>query len=142
MDPTFAGAGKYSPEGPIHRIASQVAPGLFHPGGLVIVNPDHTAHLQTTIQHEKVHALLNDLDSSGTLDKLNAANPYFKQVASKLILNPTDDASTEAPAYAATGETKQSGVDPQVASQYHQYLIEQLKQIDPHTAQAYQDLSQ
>ena len=142
MDTSLSAAGRYEPEGAIHKLASTMAPGLFHPGGLVLINPDHTAHFQTTIQHEKVHALLNTLNSNGTLDKLNASNPYFKQVASKLILDPTNDPSSEAPAYIATGESKQVGIDPEVANGYKQHLIQQLQTIDPHTAKAYSDLSQ
>lgn len=141
-DPNLPEAGKYSPESSIHRMASSVAPGLFHPGGLITVNPDHTANLQTTIQHEKVHALLNNLDSNGTLDKLNKANPYFPSMASKLQLTKDYDPSQEAPAYAATGEAKSVGIDPDVTKAYRQHLIGQLQQIDPHTAQAYSDLSQ
>lgn len=141
-DSTLPEAGKYSPEGAIHHMASSVAPGLFHPGGLITVNPDHTANLQTTIQHEKIHALLNGLDSNGTLDKLNASNPYFPAMAKKLQLTPSYDPSQEAPAYAATGEAKSVGIDPDITTKYRQHLTQQLQQIDPHTAQAYSDLSQ
>ncbi len=142
QDTSLPEAGKYSPEGPIHKLASSMAPGVFHPGGLITVNPNHTANLQTTIQHEKVHALLDSINSNGTLDKLNASNPYFPAMASKLQLTKDYDPSQEAPAYAATGEAASVGIDPDVTKNYRQHLIGQLKQIDPHTAQAYSDLSQ
>ena len=108
-------AGKYVPEGAIHSVVSSMIPGLVHPGGTIQVNPNNTANLNTTIQHEKVHALLSKYDNDGTMDKLNAANPYYPQMISKIQLEPGGDSSMEAPAYAATGEYSQFGIDPKVA---------------------------
>jgi hypothetical protein len=135
-------AGKYVPEGAIHSMFSSVAPGLVHPGGSIEVNPNNTADVEKTIHHEKVHALLNNLNANGTLDKLNASNPYYKQIAPKIMLEPGGDASQEAPAYTATGESAQMGIDPKVAKQYTQYLQQQLHQVDPFVAKAYGELSQ
>jgi hypothetical protein len=135
-------AGKWTPESPLHSLASSVLPGLIHPGGLITVNPNNTASVERTIQHEKVHALLGKLDDDGTLDKLNASNPYYQHVASKILLEPGTSASTEAPAYTATGESSQFGIDPKIAKQYNQHLQGQLKSIDPDLAKAYGALSQ
>lgn len=135
-------AGRYEPEGTIHSMLSSIAPGLVHPGGTIQVNPANTANLDKTIHHEKVHALLNDFNQNGTLDKLNASNPYYRQIAPKILVEPGGDPSQEAPAYTATGESSQMGIDPKVAKQYSQYLQKQLQGLDPHIAKAYGDLIQ
>ena len=135
-------AGKYDAEGPVHKMFSSIAPGLVHPGGTIQVNPNNTADVNKVIHHEKVHALLSGFAADGTLDKLNAANPYYSKIAPKIMLDPNGSASLEAPAYTATGESSQMGIDPKVAKQYNQYLQQQLQAIDPHIAKAYGDLSQ
>lgn len=142
MNTSLPTAGKFSPESPLHAMISSVIPGLVHPGGVISVNPNNTASVATTIHHEKVHALLNKLDNDGTLDKLNAANPYFPAVSKAIMLEPGTSASTEAPAYTATGESAQFGIDPKLAKQYNQHLQSQLKTVDPDLAKSYGALSQ
>lgn len=135
-------AGKYTREGLVHSWFSSVAPGIVHPGGTIEVNPANTADVNKVIHHEKVHALLSDLDANGTLDKLNASNPYYSTLAGKITIEPGGSQSTEAPAYAATGETSQFGIDPSVSKKYTTYLTKQLQSVDPHIAKAYGELSQ
>jgi hypothetical protein len=141
-DPTLPTAGKYQDEGTLHSVMSSLMPGVFHPGGTIRVNPANTASVARTIQHEKVHALLSPLNADGTLDKLNNANPYYKSIAPKILLDPGGDASVEAPAYTATGESSQMGIDPTVAKKYTTYLQQQLQQINPSIAKSYAQLSQ
>jgi hypothetical protein len=140
-DKSLKTAGHYSPEGMFHAFLSSMVPSLFHPGGTITINPDNTANVNTTIQHERVHALLNSINSNGTLDQLNNQNPFYKQVAAKIMTEPGGDVSQEAPAYAATGETGQMGIPPVLTKQYNDYLKNQLFKLDPNLASAYQKLS-
>ena len=142
MNTQLPTAGKYDPEGVMHHLISKVIPGLVHPGGSIQINPNNTADVQRILQHEKVHALLDGLNEDGTLDRLNAANPYFKSMASKILVEPGGDISTEAPAYAATGEAKQFGIDPKISTAYQTHLQKQLTTIDPKLGAAYGQLSQ
>jgi hypothetical protein len=141
MNPNLPTAGKYDAEGVLHHLVSSVIPGLVPGVGKIEVNPNNTASVARTVQHEKVHALLDPLNADGTLDKLNATNPYYKAVASKITLEPGGDTSTEAPAYAATGETKQFGIPDTTSQAYKAYLHNQLKSINPKVADAYRQLS-
>lgn len=137
-DASLGDAGKYHPESQGHKILSSLMPGIFHPGGSISINPNNITDVNKVIQHESVHALLGSQLDDGQLDKMNASNPYF----SKLKPN-TDvgDLSDEMPAYAATGEWKQVGLDPNTVSNYKNYFIGQLKHANPKAAAMYQELS-
>lgn len=140
-DKTLKTAGHYSPEGQLHSFLSSILPSLFHPGGTITVNPDNTSNVNTTLQHERVHALLNSINSNGQLDQFNETNPFYKQMAAKIMTEPGGNKSQEAPAYAATGETSQMGIPPVLSKQYNDYLKNQLFKLDPNLAQQYQKLS-
>jgi hypothetical protein len=140
-DTSLPTAGHEDDEGAFHSLLSSLFPSIFTPGPTITVNPNNTANVQRTIQHEKIHALLSNLNSKGTLDKLNDQNPYFKQIASKLVMEPGNDASTEAPAYTGTGEASQVGIPPILSKQYNDYLRNQLFKLDPNLANQFQKLS-
>ena len=140
-DESYANAGVYHPEGFIHKIASSILPSVFPPGGSITVNPKNTADVNKVITHESVHGLLNGLDASGQLQQLNSQNPYYSKIASAITDSQGGDPSTEAPAYAATGETSQlKGVNPIISQQYRDTLLKQLLKLDPNIGKMYQQL--
>lgn len=140
-DKSLKTAGRYDPEGTIHSWLSGLLPSIFHPGGTITVNPDNSANVNTTVQHERVHAALDSLNGNGKLQQLNASNPFYKQVAAKIVLEPNTDANIEAPALAATGESSQMGIPPILSKQYMGYLQDQLFKLDPNLGQAYSKLA-
>ena len=140
-DKSLATAGRYDPEGMLHGWLSSILPSIFHPGGTITVNPNNTANVQRTIQHEQVHSIVDPLYDSGKLQQLNQQNPFYKQLASKIALEPGGDANIEAPPLSATGESAQMGVPPILSKQYNDYLQKQLFKLDPNLAQHYQKLS-
>jgi hypothetical protein len=140
-DKSVKTGGRFEEEGSIHSFLSKLLPSIFKPGGTIYVNPNNTANVPTTIQHEKIHALLNTMGNSGQLQKFNDANPFYKQVAAKIGLEPNGSTNIEAPAYTATGEASQFGVPPVLSQQYNDYLRKQLFQLDPGLAGQFQKLS-
>ena len=139
-DSTLGTAGKYSSPSLIRSIASKFLP--VSGAGTITVNPNNTANVDTTIKHERVHALLDKYYNNGTLDKLNEQNPFYSKIAPMIGLEPGGDASVEAPAYTATGESKQMNIPTPLSQGYNQYLQKQLFQLDPNLATAYGKLSQ
>jgi hypothetical protein len=134
--------GRFHPEGPIHKIASSIFPNIFPPGGSITVNPNNTADVSRVIKHESVHALLDPLVQSGKLDQLNAQNPSFAKLKGGITPDFGGDASTEMPAYAATGEINQlPNANPIISKQYRDTLMKQLLQLDPKLGKMYQQLA-
>jgi hypothetical protein len=81
--------------------------------------------------------MLNPLVESGMLPQLNSQNPSFSPIASALSAAGAGTSSTEAPAYAATGETSQIGVGNPLSSAYINHLKQQLFKLDPKLAAKY-----
>ena len=142
VDPSLKDfAGRYSPPSMMDKLLSYL-PFLNHPSaGSIRVNPANANDPNVSIRHEAIHALLDKVNASGQLDKMNAENPAFQQIIQnwpKFAGEPNQ----ELPAYVATGESSGLNIPENLRKAGIDKLVEQLIKLDPQTAAKYKRLSQ
>lgn len=117
-------------------------PFIPHSTGSIKIDPtspDNT-NLHKSINHEEIHSLLQDLSFTGSLDKLQSQNPYYKTIASKLS-GRGGDPIQEVPAYMGAFEPKTLPVDQSTRDSYVNYLANQLFKLDPKLSSKYKSLA-
>lgn len=110
--------------------------------GSIQINPYSADNINTgtSIKHEEIHALLNNLNFTGKMEELAKNNPYYKQVASKLA-GRGGDPTLETPAYMGAFDSSQTPAPQQDRDNYVTYLGKQLVKIDPDMAAKFARLS-
>lgn len=139
-------SGDYSAPALIPQLASLIP--LFRNLGVgtgdIKVDPDSpdNTDLSSTIKHEEIHSLLNNLNFTGKMGRLASSNPFYKQVADKLTkAGRGGDPILETPAYAGAFEPTQTPVPQQTRNSYIGYLADQLQKMDPKIADKFKSLS-
>lgn len=113
--------------------------GLGPTGQTIYVDPSQP-DMHRTILHEEVHAALDPLENSGVLAKLNADNPFYNEIASRM--SPSDLGrypNSEVAAYTVTRDPRlntqylnpDSDIQPSWIDGYINALSNGLKSLNP-----------